>query len=105
METEIWGASDDLIEFDGDVHGEVCCYGTDDRERGVLVVCSDGTLLEVKYGKGRRGIWQVTLLRQGSLFGGIQPCDDENADRYSDVARFAEGLRWAYAATDWEPVK
>lgn len=104
MSTEIYGASDDLIEFDGDVSGEVGCYGTDDRERGVLVVCSDGTLLEVKYGKGRRGIWGITLLQRGTLLVEIEQCSDENAERYSDVAKFSDGLKWCYAAKEWEPV-
>lgn len=105
MTTEIYGASDDLVEFGGDVDGEVGCSGTDDRDRGVLVICSDGTLLEVKYGKGGRGIWSVTPLHRGPLFIEVDPCEDEGAKRYSDTARFADGLKWAYAATEWEPVK
>lgn len=103
--TEVYGASDDLVEFEGDFRGEVGCYGTDDRERGVLVVLSDGTLLEVKYGKGGRGIWGVALLRRGTLFDRIEQCTDEDADRYSDTAYFHAGIQWAYAATDdWGPV-
>lgn len=103
--TRIYGASDDLVEFEGAFRGEVGCFGTDDRERGVLVVTSDGTVLEVKYGKGGRGIWAVTLLHGGPLFDRIDPCTDEDADPYSDVAHFREGIKWAYAATEWEPVR
>lgn len=51
MATKVYGASDDLIEFDGDLRGEVGCYGTDEKEHGVLVVFSDGTLLDIQYGK------------------------------------------------------
>ena len=51
MATKVYGASDDLIEFDGDVTGEVGHFGTDDNERGDLIIFSDGTLLEIKYGK------------------------------------------------------
>lgn len=103
--TKIYGQSDDLIEFDGDVRGEVGCYGNDDRDQGVLLVCSDGTLLEVKYGKGGRGIWEVKLLRKGDLFEKIDLCVDDNADPYSDVAHFKPGLKWAYAATEaWKTV-
>lgn len=54
--TSVYGAGDDLIEFDGEFTGEHGCYGTDDREQGVLVVVSDGTILEVKYGKGGEGV-------------------------------------------------
>lgn len=102
--TKIYGASDDLVEFGGDFNGEVGCYGTDDRNKGVLVVVSDGTILEVKYGKGDRGIWEVKLLKQGELFDKISPCTSENDDPYSDVAYFHEGVKWAYAATEWEKV-
>ena len=103
--TKIYGCSDDLIEFDGDVKGEVGCYGTDDREHGVLIICSDGTLLEVKYGKGDKGIWGIQLIEKGELFNKIDQCTDENADIYSDIAYFNDGLKWAFAATEWERVK
>lgn len=103
--TKIYGASDDLIEFEGDVYGEVNCYGTDDEEHGVLIICSDGTVLEIKYGKSDRGIWGVYPIREGLLFKGIIQCDDEDEVPHSDIAEFAPGLKWAYAATDWENVK
>lgn len=105
MATEIYGQSDDLIEFSGDVRGEVGCFGTDEREQGVLVFCDDGTVLEVKYGKGGAGIWAVSLIHRGSLFDRIDQCVDEDAKRYSDTAHFRSGLKRAWAATEWERVK
>jgi hypothetical protein len=105
MATRIYGASDDLIEFEGDVHGEVSRYGTDDQPHGVLVVCDDGTMLEVKYGKGGQGIWVVTAIREGSLLDRIEECFDDEADPYSDVAHFHDGLKRAWAATEWEVVR
>ena len=106
MATQVYGCSDDLIEFDGDIGGEVGCYGTDDRDDGVLVMFSDGTVLEVKYGKNDRAIWGVRLVEKGSLFDRIDLCVDEDDAPYSDVARFRSGLKWAYAATkDWERVR
>ncbi len=102
---KVYGASDDLIEFEGDFTGEVGCYGTDDREHGVLVMFSDGTLLEVKYGKNDEGIWEIRLIKTGSLFVGIEQCDDEDATPYSDIATFRDGIKWAYAATEWQKVK
>jgi len=103
MTTRIYGASDDLIEFDGDVRGEVGFYGKDDGP-GCLLVCSDGTLLEASYGKGGAGIWCMSLLKAGKLFERIDQCTDENVDPYSDVALFHPGLSWAYAAKAWERV-
>ena len=103
--TRVYGASDDLIEFEGDVRGEVGCYGTDDQEHGVLLICSDGTLLEAKYGKADMAIWGITLIKQGDLFEGLELCNDEDAKTYSDVAHFKPGLKWIYAAKEWEKVK
>lgn len=100
--TIVYGCSDDLVEIDGAVRGECGCYGTDDRDKGVLVILSDGTILEVKYGKGDSGIWAVTLLQKGSLFVSIDQCTDEDATPYSDVAHFEPGIKWAYFATGWE---
>jgi len=59
--TKVYGSSDDLIEVEGEVRGEVCSYGTDDRDQGVLLFFSDGTVLEVKYGKLDDAIWGITL--------------------------------------------
>jgi len=105
MPTRVYGVSDDLVEFDGDFIGEVGSYGTDDREQGVLVILSDGTLLEAKYGKNDAAIWGVKLIKKGTLFDRIDQCDSEDADPYSDQAFFKDGIKWAYAATEWEKVQ
>src|SRR5690606_35610578 len=83
MTTQIYGYSDDNVAFEGDVCGEVGAYGTDDSAQGVLVVCDDGTMLEVKYGKGGMGIWGINILKQGTLFDRVDYCSDEDADPYS----------------------
>ena len=103
--TRIYGSSDDNVCFDGDVSGEVGCYGTDDREQGVLIICSDGTLLEAKYGKADMAIWGITVIKKGELFDEIEPCNDEDAEVNSDLVFLKPGLKWAYAATEWERVK
>ena len=105
MATQVYGTSDDLIEVDGDTRGEVGCYGSDEKEKGVLIILSDGTLLDVKYGKGGKAIWGVQLLKRGLLFDRIEQCTDEDADLYSDVAYFKNGIKWAYAGKEWEEVK
>lgn len=98
MSTKIYGASDDLIEFEGDVSGEVGCYDTE-----VLLICSDGTLVKVIYGD--EGIWKITALKMGSLFKHILICEDEDADPHSDILEFQDGLKWVYAAKEWEKVR
>lgn len=105
MSTKIYGASDDLIEFEGDVRGEVGCYGTHESEHGVMIVCSDGTLLEVKYGKLGLAIWGITPIAQGALFDHIDSCVNEDAKIYSDIAHFKDGMKWCIAATEWQRVR
>lgn len=98
MTTKVYGASDDLIEFEGDVTGEADHYSDTDE---ALAICSDGTVLSLRYGKGGAGIWAITLVRKGHCFACIDLCDDEDAAVYSDMAYFREGLEWAYVARDW----
>ncbi len=102
MATKVYGASDDLIEVEGDVNGEVACIGM----YGVLLAFSDGTILKAKYGKDcGGGIWEITVLGPGGLFERHEPCYDEDAEVYSDVVHFRDGLKYAYAATEeWEQV-
>lgn len=102
--TEIYGQSDDNIYFEGDYTGQVCCWQAA-QEKGVLLMVNDGTMLKVKYGKHDRAIWEICMLKQGSLFDRIEHCLDENADRYSDTAIFKEGVVGIWAATEWELVQ
>lgn len=97
--TRVYGASDDLVEVEGAVTGEVGCYGA-----GVLLVFSDGTLIRVKYGKPCGGVWALDLVHRGELLEDIVVCTDEDSVMHSDVAHFRPGLKWAYAAKDWERV-
>lgn len=100
MTTQICGASDDLIEVDGDVSGE-SYLGNGGK---TLLVCSDGTALEIQYSVP--GIWALTLIRPGVLFDGIVRCDrDGEGDNYTDVARFKDGLRYVISAKEYEVMK
>ena len=104
--TKVYGASDDLIEFDGELRGEVGCYGTDDDDdMGVLLAFDDGTVLSWKYGKGGLGVWGVTVLRRGTAFESVSRCDNEDADPYSDIVQFKSGPLEAWAATSCEKVR
>ncbi len=85
----IYGASDDLIEVEGDVNGE------HSASEGLLFL-SDGTILEIRYGKGTLAVWEIKLIEKGNLFATIVPCFDEDADPYSDTAKFEEGIDWVY---------
>jgi len=104
--TEIYGASDDLIEFGGDFKGEIGYYYEGSyNPKGTLIFCDDGTVLRIIYGKAERAIWEITVIKRGSLFARIEICEDEDAGRYSDTAIFESGFKGAYVAKEWERVK
>lgn len=89
MTTKIYGTSDDLIEFEGDIYDEIGAYEAQDK--GILL--SDGTVLECSYSKTPDlGVWGFKLIRAGSLFDRIEECNDEDAEVYSDVVYFKDGL-------------
>jgi hypothetical protein len=110
--TTVYGASDDLIEVEGDVHGEV---GTNIDEGPVLLCFSDGTLIAVTYGKPTgEAVWHLVLLRAGPLFLHIDVDSSEgDGSIYSDVAYFLTGLKGVRAGhfvrgqppAKWEKVK
>ena len=62
MSITIYGASDDLIEIEGDISDEFNFYPEEDEYR--LLAVSDGTLLKVFYDKD--GIWRITRQVSGS---------------------------------------
>lgn len=60
MQTKIYGASDDLIELEGQISEEFNGGG----DEGDILAFSDGTLLEVLYDKD--GIWRIKQLAAGT---------------------------------------
>lgn len=89
MTTKIYGQSDDLIEFRGDIDDEIGAY----MVQGKPLFLSDGTVLECSYPKTPDlGVWGFKVIRAGLLFERIEECNDENAEVYSDVVLFKDGL-------------
>lgn len=81
MTTKIYGQSDDLIEFRGDIDDEIGAYNA--KGKGILL--SDGTVLECTYPKAPGlGVWGFNVLHAGSLLDRIEECNDEDAEVYSD---------------------
>jgi hypothetical protein len=59
MSVTIYGASDDLIELDGDIREEFNCF-----DEGLQhLAFSDGTLLSIEYSLS--GIWRIHVLETG----------------------------------------
>ena len=81
MTTKIFGCSDDLVEFRGDIEDEIGAY----MAQGKGLLLSDGTVLECSYPKAPDlGVWGFKLIRAGHLFDRIEECNDEDAEVYSD---------------------
>ncbi len=97
MTTRIYGYSDDLIEFEGDVQGEADYYGSGkEDDPGILITCSDGTVLLARF----KGHWVFELIENGVRFARLEhDCGDE--------AHFHDGLKWIYVSTSrwWKRVE
>ncbi len=94
----IWGRSDDLLEFDGDIYDEVGCWKSDENDYPDLILCSDGTVLEFIYD----GLWKFKPVFKGARFIKIHPCFEEDASGYSDLVHFESGVEWCAVITNTE---
>lgn len=101
--TRVYGTSDDLMEFEGDVSAEVVCYNLS-KEKPLAMFFSDGTVLHGYYNKNNAGIWGIDVVEKGSLFDRIEICTDEDAEPYSDQVFFKPGLKWARHGEDGRKV-
>lgn len=82
---KIYGASDDLIEIEGDITEEFNVYIEEDES--VILAVSDGTLLKVRYD----GCWRIHCLRLGlATYNKTYEAKDREADKYSDEVELTE---------------
>ena len=101
--TRVYGQSDDNVYAEGDIDGQYSCYGID--ENPAMLIASDGTLFMIKYGKADLAIWGITIIKKGTLFDRLEICGNDNADIYSDIIYFKNGLRFIYACSEWEKIQ
>lgn len=88
MTTTITGASDDLIEIDGDLSEEFGYDGTPD-DRGDLLGFSDGTLLRIH--RDGEGVWRITRLKPGTALFALEQADH---DGRTDMATLDGDIAW-----------
>lgn len=98
---KVYGASDDLIEVDGDVEAEFYALkiGEDEDDGGVLAF-SDGTVLRIIY--TRAGVWRITPVAIGVSVVDIVQAPEDNEDNYSDVATLTHShtIQWVVCGTE-----
>lgn len=99
IEIKITGASDDLIEIEGDISEEFNWITNDSDERRFIAV-SDGTLLSVRYDAD--GIWRFDLVANGSAE--YSKSEGSVARDTNDVitlrAPVGDRLQWVVFGTD-----
>lgn len=94
--TVVTGASNDLIEIDGDLCEEFSAYDCNDGK----MAFSDGTLLGVEYDND--GIWRFKVIFKGSCFDyKVEGSVNEDTN---DEVHFKEGLTWAVFADEMDVV-
>ena len=86
---KIYGASDDLIEIDGDIREEFNHYNEDDP---FYLAFSDGTALSINYNND--GFWRINRLAIGSAEYSKHEGADEDGD-YSDIVTLKGDIKWA----------
>lgn len=93
MKTKMYGASDDLIEIEGNISEELDCHSEKKFE------FSDGTYGVISY----NGDWNIELRQEGVLFDKLIISNDEightdsdaiGCSSYSDVLILNEGIEW-----------
>lgn len=90
MAIKIYGASDDLIEIEGDIEEEFGFFPDDEEDSRVLAF-SDGTLLRAHY--DRDGIWRLTKIADGLAdFDKVE--GNVTADTNDTVTLSGEEIKW-----------
>lgn len=80
--TKIYGASDDLLEFEGSIFGEVNYFDSSEKDP-IEVKVSDGTHFKAFYDEV--GLWRIILIEAGTCFISLDKATDPNSENYSDI--------------------
>lgn len=87
----VYGASDDLIEIEGDIRDEI---SPNDEEPAKLAF-SDGTVLSVIYDD--EGCWRVNRIAEGSAKMEKVEAAGPDTDNYSDRVTLTGDIKWVVA--------
>ena len=89
---KVYGASDDLIEIEGDIRAE---FGASINEGETnLLAFSDGTLLRLTYDYD--GIWRITIVELGTST--VVQTHGSVKDDTNDVVTIKGDVRWVVCA-------
>lgn len=94
----ISGASDDLIEIDGDFKEEYYY-----NENGNYLIFSDGSVIEVNYTNG--GIWRLERIIEGSAEFKRKKAVSADSDEYSDIVTLIGQISWVIKGSQFNKIK
>ena len=90
---KIYGASDDLIELEGDVTVTEEFPFTGKGEGGDLLALSNGTVLRIDY--ANPGVWRITPVIHGVGRFVLTQCPEDDGNNYSDIAEIHDAdITW-----------
>lgn len=90
MPITIYGASDDLIEIEGEIREEFDSYQGCADNHGQHLACSDGTLLSVLYDQD--GCWRFHRVTAGSA--DFAKTEGDPDGDYTDRVTLTGDIRW-----------
>ena len=91
MKVKVYGASDDLIELDGDLREELNPHRHADDDFAYLAF-GDGTVLSVTYAKD--GCWRVKRVCVGAAHYEKKEAEGADTDSYSDIVTLDGDLKY-----------
>lgn len=107
MSITVYGASDDLIEVDGDISEEFTYQGEDRHPNsgdGDLLAFSDGTILRITF--THSGVWRISPVVRGSaVLDIVQASEDEDDYRNRTDRATLDGAVWVVHGIDYATVK
>jgi hypothetical protein len=90
MSITVYGGSDDLVEVEGDIIAEFYAMGPGEYDS--ILVCSDGTILTIKYDGD--GCWRLNRSRTGTAKCEHVPADGADEENYSDRITLTGDIEW-----------
>lgn len=94
MSVTVYGASDDLIEVEGNVREEFPWIESDPAYLGF----SNGVVLRVGYSDS--GVWRIAPVAGGGVVQ-VEQCSEDDDDNYSDRATVLGDVAWVVCGNAW----
>lgn len=98
---KIYGASDDLVEVEGDVNG---CNEYGSFDKATYIHLSTGDVFKAEYTD--EGVWKVDRFRNGKKKLSIakEPhADGDDPDPYTDTVTITGDIKWVDVWSNWPP--